>query len=110
MTRYPRSYDRLYDRLLCPFSFDASWRLFDMSTKQELLHQEGHTKEVYCISFHPDGSVSICAVPVRLLWSVKTYAASAPLNYRSAYTAVCRTLLCGNTAAGRDGRDRQGPA
>ncbi|XP_055344030.1 U4/U6 small nuclear ribonucleoprotein Prp4-like [Paramacrobiotus metropolitanus] len=39
--------------------FDQSWRLFDMESSKELLHQEGHSKEVYCIAFHPDGSLAL---------------------------------------------------
>ena len=37
--------------------FDNSWRLWDLTKCQEVLHQEGHVKPVYCISFQCDGSV-----------------------------------------------------
>lgn len=39
--------------------FDQSWRFWDVESKEELLHQEGHSKEVYCIAFHPDGSLAL---------------------------------------------------
>lgn len=38
---------------------DNSWRLWDLETKTELLHQEGHSRPVLDISFQCDGS--ICA-------------------------------------------------
>ena len=28
-----------------------------MTTQQEVLHQEGHSRPVYAIAFHPDGSL-----------------------------------------------------
>ncbi|XP_058796104.1 U4/U6 small nuclear ribonucleoprotein Prp4 isoform X2 [Phymastichus coffea] len=37
---------------------DYSWRLWDLQQKVEVLHQEGHTKPVHCISFQVDGSVA----------------------------------------------------
>ncbi|XKL60656.1 hypothetical protein PGB90_007713 [Kerria lacca] len=37
--------------------FDNSWRLWDLNKCQEVLHQEGHCKPVYCMSFQCDGSV-----------------------------------------------------
>ena len=38
-------------------SFDTSWRLWDVETCKELLLQEGHTRGLYAIAFHPDGSL-----------------------------------------------------
>ena len=38
--------------------YDNSWRLFDVETKTELLHQEGHSKAVHCIGFQNDGSLA----------------------------------------------------
>jgi U4/U6 small nuclear ribonucleoprotein PRP4 len=38
-------------------SFDGTWRLWDVQTAQELLLQEGHSKEVYSIAFQSDGSL-----------------------------------------------------
>ena len=86
----------IYDRLFC--SFDHSWRLWDLETKTEILHQvgllllqqpvsdgfmyawsshlytliktlliyvllyiylqEGHSRPVYDVCFHPDGSLA----------------------------------------------------
>merc|ERR1712226_22713 len=44
-------------RFLATCCYDASWRLWDLTKKEELLFQEGHTKPVYDISFQCDGSV-----------------------------------------------------
>lgn len=38
-------------------SFDTTWRLWDAETTQELLLQEGHSKEVYSVEFQNDGSL-----------------------------------------------------
>jgi U4/U6 small nuclear ribonucleoprotein PRP4 len=35
-------------------SYDTTWRLFDLATQREILLQEGHSKEVFCQSYHPD--------------------------------------------------------
>lgn len=37
---------------------DKSWRLWDVATETELLHQEGHADAVFDIAFHPDGSLA----------------------------------------------------
>lgn len=37
--------------------FDGSWRLWDVNTSQELLLQEGHSKEVYAIGWQDDGAL-----------------------------------------------------
>lgn len=37
--------------------YDHSWRLFDLVRCEEVLHQEGHCKPVYCMAFQCDGSV-----------------------------------------------------
>ncbi|XP_066255733.1 U4/U6 small nuclear ribonucleoprotein Prp4 [Euwallacea similis] len=44
-------------RFLGTCCFDCSWRLWDLQQCTEVLHQEGHVKPVYCISFQTDGSV-----------------------------------------------------
>ncbi|CAG9806088.1 unnamed protein product [Chironomus riparius] len=44
-------------RFLGTACYDASWRLWDLEQKQEVLHQEGHTKSVHAIAFQNDGSV-----------------------------------------------------
>ncbi|KAI4458068.1 wd40 repeat protein [Holotrichia oblita] len=44
-------------RFLGTCCHDCSWRLWDLQQCAEVLHQEGHGKPVYCISFQIDGSV-----------------------------------------------------
>lgn len=44
-------------RFLGTCCFDGSWRLWDLEQRQEVLHQEGHCKPIYCISYQIDGSV-----------------------------------------------------
>ncbi|KAI3933192.1 hypothetical protein MKW98_016518 [Papaver atlanticum] len=39
-------------------SFDKSWRLWDIETGVELLYQEGHSRGIYGICFHHDGSLA----------------------------------------------------
>jgi U4/U6 small nuclear ribonucleoprotein PRP4 len=46
--------------ILC-FSYDRSWRLWDLETQEEILHQEGHTKAVHDIAFQCDGSLAATA-------------------------------------------------
>jgi U4/U6 small nuclear ribonucleoprotein PRP4 len=46
-------------RFLGTACYDASWRLWDLEQKTEILHQEGHAKSVHCIAFQIDGSVCI---------------------------------------------------
>jgi U4/U6 small nuclear ribonucleoprotein PRP4 len=43
------------------FSYDHSWRLWDLETQEEILHQEGHSKAVHDITFQCDGSLSATA-------------------------------------------------
>ncbi|XP_022201719.2 U4/U6 small nuclear ribonucleoprotein Prp4 [Nilaparvata lugens] len=45
-------------RFLGTCCFDSSWRLWDLAVGQEVLHQEGHTKPVYCLSFQQDGALA----------------------------------------------------
>lgn len=45
-------------RFLGTACYDASWRLWDLEQKQEVLHQEGHAKAVHCLAFQSDGSVA----------------------------------------------------
>lgn len=44
-------------RFLGTACYDSSWRLWDLAQKQEVLHQEGHSRAVHCIAFQLDGSV-----------------------------------------------------
>lgn len=39
------------------FSFDCSWRLFDVDYETEVLFQEGHSKPVFHADFQIDGSL-----------------------------------------------------
>lgn len=39
-------------------SYDYSWRLWDLEVQEEILHQEGHSKGVHDLTFHPDGSLA----------------------------------------------------
>ncbi|CAN8019984.1 U4/U6 small nuclear ribonucleoprotein Prp4 [Ixodes scapularis] len=45
-------------RFLACCVFDNSWRLVDLEREMEVLHQEGHSKAVYDISFQCDGSLA----------------------------------------------------
>lgn len=46
-------------RFLGTACYDQSWRLWDLEQKQEVLHQEGHSKGVHSIAFQVDGSVCV---------------------------------------------------
>ncbi|KAJ8704192.1 hypothetical protein PYW07_013486 [Mythimna separata] len=46
-------------RMLAAAVFDHSWRLWDLHTATEVLHQEGHAKPVYCVAFQGDGSLAV---------------------------------------------------
>ena len=39
-------------------SFDETWRLWDVETCSCLLEQEGHSRTVYTVAFHCDGSLA----------------------------------------------------
>jgi len=43
------------------FSYDHSWRLWDLESQDEVLHQEGHSKAVHDIVFQCDGSLAASA-------------------------------------------------
>uniref|UniRef100_G3PS33 Pre-mRNA processing factor 4 (PRP4)-like domain-containing protein n=1 Tax=Gasterosteus aculeatus aculeatus TaxID=481459 RepID=G3PS33_GASAC len=45
-------------RFLGTTSYDNSWRLWDLEVQEEILHQEGHSKGVHDLHFHPDGSLA----------------------------------------------------
>ncbi|XP_047542004.1 U4/U6 small nuclear ribonucleoprotein Prp4 [Vanessa atalanta] len=46
-------------RFLATTVFDHSWRLWDLETQKEVLHQEGHAKPVYSVAFQCDGSLIV---------------------------------------------------
>lgn len=39
-------------------SYDQTWRLWDIETGACLMEQEGHSRAVYGVAFHPDGSLA----------------------------------------------------
>lgn len=41
------------------FSYDNSWRLFDLEENEEILYQEGHSQPVYDIAFQNDGAIAL---------------------------------------------------
>eukprot|EP00126_Sphaerothecum_destruens_P002571 Sdes_comp15997_c0_seq3m5170 len=60
--------------LLATTCHDHSWRLFDISTQQELLFQEGHSQPVYDVAFQSDGSlVATCGLDrLPRVWDLRT--------------------------------------
>ena len=42
-------------------SFDHTWRLWDLGTGRCLQEQEGHSRPLYAVAFHPDGSLAASA-------------------------------------------------
>lgn len=59
--RVPRLSFHPSGRFLATSSFDYpfSWRLWDLVALEEILYQEGHSREVFCVEFNHDGS--LCA-------------------------------------------------
>jgi U4/U6 small nuclear ribonucleoprotein PRP4 len=53
---------------------DFSWSLWDVETGQEILLQDGHTKECLSLAFHPDGSLVFTTDHggVGLLWDLRS--------------------------------------
>ena len=43
---------------LATASYDETWRLWDVETGQSLVEQEGHSRSVYTVAFHRDGSLA----------------------------------------------------
>ena len=56
-------------RFLATCVFDNSWRLWDLEQGVEVLHQEGHSKPVYTIAFHGDGSVAVTGYKLPFLFT-----------------------------------------
>ncbi|CAI4054181.1 hypothetical protein SKDZ_16G4310 [Saccharomyces kudriavzevii ZP591] len=55
-------------------SHDMTWRLWDASTYQELLLQEGHTEGVFSLSFQCDGSL-VCSGgmdTLSMIWDIRS--------------------------------------
>ncbi|CAI9765646.1 unnamed protein product [Fraxinus pennsylvanica] len=56
--RLARTAFHLSGKYLGTSSFDKTWRLWDVEVGEELLLQEGHSRSVYGLSFHRDGSLA----------------------------------------------------
>ena len=46
-------------RVIASTSHDKTWRLWDIETKKELMLQEGHSNQVYPLSFQDDGALLV---------------------------------------------------
>jgi U4/U6 small nuclear ribonucleoprotein PRP4 len=59
---------------LATASFDGTWRLWDVATGATLIEQEGHSRAVYAINFHPDGSLAASGGfdAITRLWDCRT--------------------------------------
>lgn len=55
-------------------SYDTTWRLWDVETRQELIVQEGHAGEVHAVSFNIDGSLLVSGGldSVGRVWDLRT--------------------------------------
>ena len=79
-------------------SFDETWRLWDVETSSCLVEQEGHSRAVYTVAFHPDGSLAasggLDAVGEDVvLFAVDQFFLSAPAPLHGC--PVCPPLLRG---------------
>lgn len=72
-------------------SFDSTWRMWDARTAQELLLQEGHTREVYGLSCQCDGSLVATGDLTGLIrvWDLRTGRCELNLKVRAVVVAVC---------------------
>lgn len=62
-------------------SHDGSWRFWDLETKTELLKQEGHSRGVYAMSLHPDGSLLFTGDlgGTGMVWDLRTGKPALPI-------------------------------
>lgn len=53
---------------------DNSWRLWDLASQAEILHQEGHSDAVFDLAFHPDGGLAGSAGmdSYAFIWDLRT--------------------------------------
>ena len=67
--------------------FDATWRLWNVETGDELLRQEGHSKEAYDVAFHPDGSspLSVGLDAVGRVWDLRNGKSERPQGHVKQY-------------------------
>jgi U4/U6 small nuclear ribonucleoprotein PRP4 len=63
-----------YRALLGSAGHDRSWRLWDVNTSTELLHQDGIARECSVVCFHPDGGLVLTGdwAGVALLWDLRS--------------------------------------
>eukprot|EP00357_Protocruzia_adherens_P011839 CAMPEP_0115014560 /NCGR_PEP_ID=MMETSP0216-20121206/26165_1 /TAXON_ID=223996 /ORGANISM="Protocruzia adherens, Strain Boccale" /LENGTH=471 /DNA_ID=CAMNT_0002384351 /DNA_START=129 /DNA_END=1544 /DNA_ORIENTATION=+ len=61
-------------RYLASSSYDRTWRLWDVETRQELLCQDGHGLGVYGMGFHPDGSLLVSGDQsgIAFIWDLRS--------------------------------------
>ncbi|XRB02936.1 U4/U6 small nuclear ribonucleoprotein Prp4 [Pycnococcus provasolii] len=72
-------------RWLATAGFDATWRLWDCDTGEELLLQEGHSRSVYTVAWHGDGAL-LCSAGFDCsprLWDVRSGRCLAALHGHS---------------------------
>ena len=76
-------------------SFDTTWRLWDVRTSTELLLQEGHSREVYAVSFQDDGALvasggldAVVGEGIRFPEAGSATSALALLNPNNAFVSV----------------------
>ena len=63
-------------------SFDSTWRLWDIEKQKQLLLQEGHSKELYCLAFQADGSLVSTAGTDKtaIIWDLRSGKAVSQLQ------------------------------
>jgi U4/U6 small nuclear ribonucleoprotein PRP4 len=69
-------------RFVASTSFDKTWRLWDLTTRQCVLTQPGHAEGTYALAFHPDGSLAVSGDlgGVGQLWDLRTGKSLAALT------------------------------
>jgi WD40 repeat protein len=82
-------------------SFDGTVRLWDVSTGRCIRTLTGHTREIYAVSFSPDGQIvaSGCADETARLWDAKTGECLKILKAPRLYEGMNITGVTGLTQA-----------